>query len=188
MSKINVKDLCYMALYVALAVVLDYVSALIPFLQMPNGGSINLAVIPVFVASYHLGAKKGVAVGLLWWLVGFMMGFNNWYLNPMHYLLDYIIPVGVIGFACLLPKIGSINNVFTGVVVISIIRFVATVLSGVYYWPPEEAVAGSSAAWAYSLGYNFWYNFATMIVACILVPLIVNRLQKTKVKFIGFKG
>ena len=77
MSKINVKDLCYMALYVALAVVLDYVSALIPFLQMPNGGSINLAVIPVFVASYHLGAKKGVAVGLLWWLVGFMMGFNN---------------------------------------------------------------------------------------------------------------
>lgn len=188
MNKINVKDLCYMALYVALAVVLDYVSALIPFLQMPNGGSINLAVIPVFVASYHLGAKKGVAVGLLWWLVGLLMGFNNWYLNPMQYLLDYIIPVAVIGLACLLPKIGKINNVFVGVVVICIIRFIATVLSGVYYWPPEEAVAGSSVAWAYSLSYNFYYNFATMIVACILVPLLVNRLQTTKIKFIGFKG
>ena len=82
----KIKDLVYMAVYIALALVLDYISQLIPFLQMPQGGCINLAVIPVIISSYHLGWKKGLSVGFLWWIVGFLfLGLNRWYLNPMQY-------------------------------------------------------------------------------------------------------
>lgn len=185
--KINVKDLSYMALYVALAVVLDYVSKIIPLLQMPNGGSINLAVIPVLIASYHLGWKKGLSVGLLWWLVGFMMGLNEWYLNPMQYLLDYIVPACICGFASIMPKIGKISNVTIGVTVMMFAKFASHVLAGVYYWPPEGDVAGSLGAWIYSLSYNAWYNLATLIVALILVPMLLNRLKSVNIKFAGIR-
>ena len=179
-------DMTYMAMYIALAVVLEYVNQFIPFLQMPQGGSINLAIIPVIIASYHLGWLKGMGVGVMWWFIGFIMGFNNWYLNPIQYALDYLVPAIVCGLACLLPRIGKISNIYTGVVAVGVVRFLCTVLSGVYFWFPEGSAAGSSAAWVYSLSYNFYYNFATLIVAIILVPLLVNRLKHT-VKMVGIK-
>lgn len=176
-----------MAFYAALALALDYVSQMIPFLQMPNGGSINLAVIPVFVASYHLGWKKGAVTGLLWWLIGFLMGLNNWFVDPFQYALDYIIPAMICGLASLMPKIGKISNLYSGVIVMMILKYASHVLAGVYYWPPEGAARGSWAAWVYSLGYNAGYNLATLIVALIVVTLLVNRLAKIRNDFVGYK-
>ena len=40
------------------------VGNMIPFLQMPNGGSIELELIPLMIASYHLGWKYGALCGL----------------------------------------------------------------------------------------------------------------------------
>ena len=187
MKRNEVLDLTYMALYIALAIVLDYIGQFIPILQMPNGGSINIAIIPVLLASYHLGWKKGVGVGLGWWLIGFMYGLNNWYLNPMQYLLDYILPMAGVGLASLLPKVSKISNVYIGIVVVGLLRLASTVLSGVYYWPPEGSVAGSGAAWAFSLSYNSPYNISTIIVALILVPIVINVVKKSKINFIGIK-
>ena len=186
-SRDKIKFMVFIALYAALALVLDYVSALIPFLQMPQGGSINLAVIPVFVASYQLGWKGGAATGLVWWLVGWIMGLNSWYVSPMQYALDYIIPAAICGFASAMPRIGKLSNIYTGVAAMMILKFASHVLSGVYYWPPEGAARGSVPAWTYSLGYNLWYNLATMIVALILVPLLINRLRRIRKDFTGIK-
>lgn len=59
MKRSTTKTIAYLALYVALYIVLKYVGNLIPFLQMPNGGSIELELIAVFICSYHLGWKIG---------------------------------------------------------------------------------------------------------------------------------
>lgn len=187
MKRNQTRDLIFIALYAALAVVLEYVNQFIPFLQMPQGGSINLSVVPVFIASYHLGWKGGAATGLIWWLLGFILGFNNWFLTPMQYALDYIIPAIICGLAALMPRIGKLSNVYSGVVVMMILKFASHVLSGVYYWPPEGAARGSAAAWTYSLGYNLWYNLATLVVAIILVPLLVTRLAKIRKDMLGLK-
>ena len=176
----KVKDLVYMSMYVALCLVLDYVSQLIPFLQMPQGGSINLAVIPAVIASYHLGVKKGITVGMLWWVVGFILGLNQWYLNPAQYAFDYLIPAGICGVACIMPNIGRLSNIYTGVLFVNIIRFICTLLSGAYFWPPEGSVAGSGAAWIYSLSYNLYYNLGTLVVAMILVPLVMSRIKEAQ--------
>ncbi|MFV0379743.1 MAG: energy-coupled thiamine transporter ThiT [Anaerorhabdus sp.] len=182
----KIKDLSYMALYAALALVLEYVSKLIPILQMPNGGSINLGVVAVVVASFHLSWKKGVVVGLLWWLIAFFMGMNNWYLNFMQYSLDYLVPVAACGLASIFPRLGK-TNIYLGSVLAMILRFASFVLSGVYFWPPEGSVAGSFGAWIYSLSYNFGYNFVTLIIVVILVPLCINRLSKVNIPFKGVK-
>ncbi|MGI6512304.1 MAG: energy-coupled thiamine transporter ThiT [Catenisphaera adipataccumulans] len=173
----QIRWITYLALYAALSVVLKYASQMIPFLQMPQGGSIELEYLAIFIASYHLGWKNGIIVGLLAWLLGFIFGFNNWFLNPMQYLLDYIIPVLVCGAAsALCPSKNEKVRLYGGVTIAMILKYASTVLSGVYYWPPEGSVAGTSAAWLYSLSYNAWYNLATLIVCIILVPLFYRAL------------
>ena len=88
------RKIVFVGLYIALAVVLQYVSGLIPFLQMPNGGNIDLGVIPVLMASYQFGYKTGIFTGLLCWLINLVLGISgSWFVSIPQYLLDYILPI-----------------------------------------------------------------------------------------------
>lgn len=102
MKKSGTKTIAYLALYVALYVVLKYVGNLIPFLRMPNGGSIELELIAVFLCSYHLGWKLGIADAVLSWLITIVVGFEMWFVQPVQILLDYVLPLVVCGMASLL--------------------------------------------------------------------------------------
>lgn len=175
------RTLVFIALYAAMAVVFDYLNQFIPFLQMPQGGSINIAVIPVFIASYQLGWKEGIVTGLLWWLIGLMFGLNNYMVSPMQTVLDYVIPAIICGFASALPRIGSISNVYVGITVTMLLKYVSHVLAGVYFWFPEGEAAGTIGAWFYSLNYNAWYNLATLVVAIIATPILIKMLNNSSV-------
>ncbi len=83
MKKDPIRIMTYMAFYAALYVVLWYVSKLIPFLVMPDGGSIELEYIALFVASYHLGWKNGLGVGALSWLLVFLFGGEKFFVTPI---------------------------------------------------------------------------------------------------------
>lgn len=174
------KLMAYMALYAAVYVVLKYVGDLIPFLQMPQGGSIEIELAALFVASWHLGWVYGIGVAILSWLITSVVHGIGWYLNPMQYALDYIIPVAAAGMASLFGGNGKYRY-YIGVVIAMVLKFASNVLSGVYYWPPENGVAGSAAAWTYSLGYNLWYNLATCIICAVLAPLLIKRLEKARI-------
>lgn len=175
------RTIVFVGLYVALAVVLQYVSNLIPFLQMPNGGNIDLGVIPIFMASYQFGFKTGIFTGLMCWLINLLLGISGtWFLTVPQYLLDYIIPVSILGIASIFPKVGKISNIYTGIIFTMILKYISHVLSGVYWWFPETTYAGSLQAWLYSLGYNLYYNLATLFVALIIVSFIILRLDKNK--------
>ena len=184
-------DLVYMAFYVALGLVLTYLNELLPIIQMPNGGSLEYAVISCFIASYHLGWKNGVLVSFLTWLIGTMFGFHWWFVSWPQVALDYIIPYAFLGIASVFPKIkiGSftLSNIYTGITGCMLIKYASQVLSGVYFWFPEGEAAGSVAAWIYSMWtYNLGYNLVTLIVALILTPPLIKSVRKT-VNFIGIK-
>ena len=85
----EILSLVFMAFYVALAIVLSYMNKIAPIIQMPNGGSVELMVIAIFMASYHLGWKKGLATALLSWFVEtFFFSFHSYMLNPMQVFFD----------------------------------------------------------------------------------------------------
>ena len=171
------KDLVFMGLYVALAIALDYFKEMLPFLNMANGGSINIALIPVVVASFHLGALKGMIVGALWWLVSSLLGLNNSILNVAQYLLDYVIPSVVIGAASIFYRKHTSLEALLGIALTMFIRTASIIISGAFFWP-GDAAAGSLAAWVGSLSYNLPYSIATMVMLMIVVPLIMIRLKK----------
>ena len=190
----EILSLVFMAFYVALAVTLSYINNIMPIIQMPNGGSVELMVIAIFIASYHLGWKKGVLVGLLSWLVGIMFGLSNYFVTLPQILLDYTIPFVCLGFASLFPsiKIGrfSFSNLYTGISACMFLKYASHVLAGVYFWFPEGEAAGSLAAWIYSAWtYNLGYNLATYIAAILIVPILVRAVTQSKtIEFIGLKN
>lgn len=181
MNRKKIQEMTYIATYIAIYTVLWWVGEFIPFLKMPQGGSIQIEVIALFIASYHLGWKKGFLIAVLSWLVTFILGSGRWFLNPMQYALDYIIPLIVVCVASLYSK-GKYKYV-VGVLIGMFLRFLSNVLSGVYYWPPEGDAAGSIGAWIYSLSYNSGYSIATAIVCVIVVPLLISRLKNINIPF-----
>lgn len=173
MQRDKVKFLTYTAMYTSLYVVLKFVGNLIPFLKMPQGGSIEIELIALFIASYHLGCSGGIFVAFLSWLITFMMGAEMWFNHPIQIMLDYVLPLGIVGVASIFPKKFGLS-----IVLAMGIKYVSQVLSGVYFWPPKTGAAGSTVAWIFSLNYNAWYNLATMVICLLIVPLLWSRVQK----------
>lgn len=165
-----------MALYVALAIALDYFKEMLPFLNMPQGGSVNIALIPIVVASFHLGWLKGMGVGAIWYLLSTLMGLNPDTIGVMQHVLDYIVPSVVIGAAAIFYRKHTLLEAELGIGLMMIIRMASIIISGAYFWP-DGVASGSAAAWAGSLSYNLPYSLATMIMLMIVVPLILTRIK-----------
>ena len=175
--KNKTKELVLIALFIALAIVLDFVKEMLPFLNMPSGGSVNIALIPVVVGSFVLGYKKGIVIGLMWWLLTFVMGMNRWFISIPQYLLDYIIPSGIIGISSIFFKKKKIYEEVLGIILAMLIRTASIIISGAIYWP-GDAASGSAAAWVGSLSYNLPYSIATLVMLIVVVPIILKALKK----------
>lgn len=96
-TRSNVLTMVYAAMYIALAVALNAFNTAMPIIQMPNGGSLELLVIALFIASYHLGWRWGAAISALSWVIGVLFGLNNYMVSVPQVLLDYVVPFVAIG-------------------------------------------------------------------------------------------
>ncbi|MCH1940313.1 energy-coupled thiamine transporter ThiT [Holdemania massiliensis] len=162
--KWTTKDLVYMALYAALFIVLDVAVNTLGILQMPNGGSLGVSVIPLLMASYHLGWQKGTVVSVLSILLQYVTG-------PMYtpdllgFLLDYFIAFSVYGLASLFP---NYKWFYSGVLITNLIRLLSSTLSGTWVWGLDY--------WP-SFLYNATYMIPTAILCLVLLPLVMPRLK-----------
>ena len=162
--KWTTKDLVYMALYAALFIVLDVAVNTLGILQMPNGGSLGVSVIPLLMASYHLGWQKGTVVSVLSILLQYVTG-------PMYtpdllgFLLDYFIAFSVYGLASLFP---NYKWFYSGVLITNLIRLLSSTLSGTWVWGLDY--------WP-SFLYNAAYMISTAILCLVLLPLVMPRLK-----------
>lgn len=185
------REITFMAFYVALGIILNYVSEFFP--RMPNGGTFDVYIIAIFIASFHLGWKKGSVVAMLVWLLGLLLGMNNYMISIPQVLTDYILPVLAIGIAAIFPKITFgkivISNIYVGIICSIVLKYVSHVVAGAIFWFPESGgAAGSIEAWQFSLGYNFAYNAINLIGALCLVPILIVALSKiSSIYFVGVK-
>ena len=171
------QKLVTISIYVSLALVLDYIKAFIPFLNMPAGGSINIALIPIVICSFHLGVVCGIGAGLLWWFISSILGLNPYFISLSQYIVDYIIPSGVIGICSMFYKKKNIFEIELGIILMMIIRTLSLLVSGAIFWP-EGVASGSLTAWTASLAYNLPYSIATLIMLLIIIPIIIRSLKK----------
>jgi thiamine transporter len=165
----EVLNLVQIALYAAIFIVLDLISNMIPFLKMPNGGSIGISVIVLLLASYRLGWKGGLTVVGISLLLMFMTG-GVYSQNLIDYIYEYIFAFGIYGLAVLVPtfKIKGVS-IHWGIYVTNFLRFLIHLSAGVWFW---------GLNWTGSFVYNAPYMLATTIVCALITPVLLNRLRK----------
>lgn len=170
-----IRNLVFIAFYVAIAIVLEYISGLFP--GMPNGGTLELQCIALFIASFHLGAANGVSVSLLVFALEAILGLSKYFITPIQIALDYVIPLCACGLGAIFPKIGK-DNVVSGILGGMFFKYLSHVLVGAYIWfGAETETAGSLGAWLFSLNYNLWYCLFTLIVVILVVPGLIRAIS-----------
>lgn len=175
MNNKKIRVLAYMAMLIALEVVLEFINRVIP--QMPQGGTVSFCLVPIFLAAYLLGTKEGLLVGFCSSLLLFVFGlatFWGWW----SVALDYVIPLTVCGFAGAIKSIKLANGyeLPIGIIFAMVLKFISHYLSGAVLFA-SYAPEGQSP-YLYSLLYNAPYNIVTMIVCFILVMLLLPKFKK----------
>jgi len=177
------------AIMTAAAVILDIVSGM--FLRMPQGGSVSIMMIPIFLISFRWGVKAGLTTGLLTGLVQIAIG-NLFLQHPVQLLLDYIaafVAIGISGFfasairksALSRAKGKLIVSIICAVFIGSFLRYAAHVISGAVFF--GSFAPKGTPVWIYSLTYNATYMIPSFIICAIVLCLLfitAPRLLKTE--------
>lgn len=165
-----------------LVIALSVVLSLITIWQMPQGGSVSLAMLPVLVYAFRRGLGPGLAAGALYGVTDALL--KPFVVHPVQFVLDYPVAFGALGLAGLFSALwarnaragrvghGTVVALVPGVLLAALGRYAAHVLSGVVYF---GEYAGDRPVLAYSLAYN---SFVLVSAAACLVaiPLLMRAL------------
>ncbi|WP_430786327.1 energy-coupled thiamine transporter ThiT [Virgibacillus flavescens] len=173
------------SIFTALALVLD----LIPFLSFKiwaQGGSISLAMIPVFILAFRWGIKGGLLSGFLWGVLQIAIGAII--VHPIQGLLDYGVAFTVLGlagiFANKVQKAVSqrktkeyLTYIMLGVLLGSTLRFIAHFVAGIVFF--ADYAPEGQAVWLYSFLYSISYMLPSYVICTIVVFFLFHKQPKT---------
>lgn len=172
------KKIVLISIYTTLAIVLDVIKEFIPFLNMPSGGSVNIALIPIALCSFHLGIGHSFISGVLWFVISSILGLNKYFISFGQIIFDYIIPSTILCLASIFYKRSKTIEIEIGILLAMIIRTLSICYSGAIYWFDSSAASGSIEAWSGSLIYNLPYSLATCLMLMLIIPLLLKTLKK----------
>ena len=171
------------AIFTGLALALD----LLPFLKFkiwPAGGSVSLAMIPIFIVAFRWGLKGGLLSGFLWGILQIAVG-DAYILNFYQGLIEYGLAFTGLGLAGIFakPVQQAVKNkqvgqtflyLAAGIIVGGLARFAGHFAAGWFFFG-DAAPEGQSPA-LYSFIYNSTYMFPSMII-CLVVLFILFYKQ-----------
>ncbi len=163
------KILAEIIIFVAMAGALALVSHF--FFELPQGGTINLGMLPIFWLALRRGPKIGIFAGAVLGVVD--LAIEPFVVNPVQFIFDYPLAFACLGLAGFFRNATAAGPVI-GVVVGGIGRYTSHFISGVIYFA-SYAPPGMSPV-VYSLVYNGSY----MIPSIIICAVAIGILQKSK--------
>ncbi len=168
------KDLTLMAMFIALYIVLEWTTQLVPIFSMPQGGKLGLSAIALILASYKLGFAKGLLVTITSLLLRFVLVKPPYFISFEQLFLDYFLAYGFYSMSVLFKDLTIDKKAIpVGVLFVNIFRYIAHSVAGILFFPSSGTPMQILYA---SFAYNFPYMFATMIVNFIVVALVKERI------------
>jgi thiamine transporter len=155
----------------ALAIALAFVLGLIKVFQMPMGGSISLAMIPLILLALRQGPLVGIVAGAAYGLLD--LAIEPFIVHPVQVLLDYPLAFGALGLAGFFQP--TVRGAILGTVVAVLARFICHFISGVVYFA-SYAPEGWNV-YIYSAVYNAAYLIPSLIVAVVVVLVLLRALE-----------
>ena len=155
------------ALCIALSVVLSYLR----LFRMPQGGSVNLELVPLILFAWRRGLYWGTGAGVLTGVLNLLLG--GYIVHPVQAILDYPAAYGAMGLAALFPKP---QMRLPGLAVATFVQFACHVLSGVIFFA-SYAPEGTNP-WVYSAVYNGSFLAPKIILSAVVTWLLLRKLEE----------
>ena len=166
MTKVRKITECGVA--IALAVVLSFVV----LWRMPQGGSVSLVMVPLFVVSFRHGSAWGMLSGMVYSLVALMI--DGAIYHPLSVLLDYVLAFGAVGIAGVFRS--DMKGLVCGTALGVLGRFISSFLSGWLLFA-SYAPEGQSP-FVYSLVYQASYLIPELIISIAVLILLFKKAGK----------
>jgi thiamine transporter len=167
----STKEFTEISIMIALTSVFEVIFSSIGITLFPNGGSVSLALLPLMILTLRLGFLRGLLAASVYGIFQFVLPVPVFFLTPVQYLFDYIVPTIAAVLIVLLGR--KKNQVYLGVVAVFAVKYLSHVIAGVVFWS-EYAPEGFSA-WTWSLYYNATYNIPSLILSLIIVGVMLTR-------------
>ena len=174
-SHLKLRALCEGAIFVALSFVLS----MLPVGKMPQGGSFDLAMLPLLIFCVRWGfgpaMRASTVYGVLQMLYegGIAIGWQS-------IIGDFIIAYAVLGVAGLFHK--NKYGFFIGTVVACVARFLVHYVVGATIWaeymPETFFNMTMTSPWIYSALYNGSYMLVDMVIILVVGALLWKPLGK----------
>ena len=160
---------------VAAATALSYLK----LFELPQGGSVCIGMLPIFLYCVRWGLKDGLLCSLAYGILQLIFdGAYAWGWTSM--LLDYVVAFTVLGFAGLFAR--QKYGVFVGTVVGCLLRFIVHFISGVTIYRIYEPVDLFNTTFAnpylYSAAYNGSYVAIDMVLCLAIFALLYKPMKK----------
>ena len=174
-SHLKLRALCEGAIFVALAQVISYLK----FFELPQGGSITVGMLPIFLFCARWGFGPGMLASITYSLLQLLLdGAYAWGWQSM--IGDYIVAFTVLGVAGLFHRYK--NGFFIGTVVGSLARFLVAWVVGAVVWgeymPDTFFGMTMTSPWFYSLLYNGSYMLPSIVLCLVVFALLYKPLKK----------
>jgi len=202
-QKFNVRVLAEIAIFAALGFALDALQGGYSRGMFPSGGSIGIAMVPVFIIAYRRGLLASILCGLTLSIIQMLTGVYavNTSTNPNDFIrvagpfiqimLDYVLGYTLVGVSgAFFGMYHKSNNektkllsIILGVLVGGLLKYSSHVIAGgLFYLNQGSSFWGiGDSSWAFSFIYNGAYNIpnialslAVMIIIAKFYPQIID--------------
>ncbi len=163
--KIPLKVLVEGALCIALSIALSFIK----LFALPQGGSVSLSMLPLFIFAFRRGGPLGMTAGAITGILHLFLG--GYIVHPVQAMLDYPVASAAVGLAGFFK-----DKKIIGIICGTLSNMFSSVLSGVIFFS-AYAPEGMNV-WLYSILYNGSVVIPEGIICAILVYLILPRLNK----------
>lgn len=178
----GVRFISEMGIFIALGLVLDFLASLYSNSIWPLGGSISIAMIPIFIMSFRYGLKGGLVSGFAVGSIQILWGGSG-LVHWIQVLLDYTLAYAVVGLAGIYArKIHNEENVAAklyytnnAILIGGALRTILHIISGYVYFSAYAPEGLKELPFAWSIIYNLGYMVPSIIICLILMRVIVKK-------------
>lgn len=183
MKKLSLQAMIEVAIFAALAILLDFV----PSLQFTPSISISFSMVPIFIIAFRWGFFASFISGFLWGILQIALG-EAWILTPTQAFIEYFVAFAFIGFAGLFSGLVNKNLkakskgrallwVVIGIFVGSAARYFWHFVAGVIFFKSYAIEAGKSP-FIFSLIANGTTFFFSSIACAVVLVLLINKAPR----------
>lgn len=177
MKNTRIRFITEMGIFIALGLVFDFLAGLYFSFAWLNGGSISIAMLPIFMMSLRYGLKGGILSGVAIGALQILWAGNSAIIHWAQALLDYPLAYGSVGLAGLfVHKIrnqekNNIKLIYIGIAILvgGTIRTVLHIISG---------YVAFEVPWGASAVYNLGYMVPSTILCLIIINIIALKYKQ----------